>query len=357
MPEDLQISHPQPLGRLERVDLRTAWPREAQDFTPWLARDENISVLAETLGMELEVEAQEKDVGPFRADILCRGRNTDSDADSPDQESWVLIENQLEKTDHQHLGQLMMYAAGLHTATIVWIAQLFQDEHRAALDWLNEITDKHFRFFGLEVELWKIGESLAAPKFNIVSKPNDWTQEAGARQIEIGQMSALRQQQLKFWQDFSTLIEQRGNPVKIGKPKPQLYINSFLGKTGFRFSAGRKGKGTEGYIYVELYLSQDDAKPHFHLLKQQQSSIEEALNLNLDWRELPRNQASRILAILTDTDPTDKNDWPRQQAWLADTLVKFDKVFRPIVHELDATDWQPDDEPEEDDPDEIGQEP
>ena len=355
MPEDIELSHPQPLGRLERVDLRTAWPREAQDFTPWLARDENISVLAETLGMELEVEAQEKGVGPFRADILCRGR----DADSPDQESWVLIENQLEKTDHVHIGQLMTYAAGLHTATIVWIAQLFQDEHRAALDWLNEITDKHFRFFGLEVELWKIGESRAAPKFNIVSKPNDWTQEAGARQIEIEQMSALGKQQLKFWQDFSTLIEQRGNPVKLGKPKAQFSINSFLGRTGFYFSAGMNGK--KKHLYVDMRLFGDDAKPHFHLLEQRKDLIEKSLDMDIEWRELPQNKTSRIMAILPAVDPTDEQDWPRQHKWLADTLVKFDEAFRPHVHELDATDWQPEDELDEDDlgddPDETGQEP
>ena len=354
MPEDIELSHPQPLGRLERVDPRTAWPREAQDFTPWLARDENISVLAETLGMELEVEAQEKDVGPFRADILCRGRDTDS---PPEQESWVLIENQLEQTNHKHLGQLLTYAAGLHAVTIVWIAQPFRDEHRATLDWLNEITDERFRFFGLEVELWKIENSLAAPKFNMVSKPNEWTQEAGegARQGGSGSLSAIKQQQRRFWERFSNLIERRSSSVKLAKPKAQHWINSGLGKSGFHLSAGLHS--TKKQIHVELYLSQDDAKPHFHLLKQQQSLIEGSLGINLDWRELPNKQASRILTILANTDPTDENDWPRQQAWLADTLVKFDEVFRPIVHELDATDWQPDDEPDEDDPDEMGREP
>lgn len=351
MPEDIAISHPQPLGRLERVDLRTAWPSEAQDFTPWLAKDENISVLAETLGMELEVEAQEKDVGPFRADILCR------DTDSREQESWVLIENQLAQTNHTHLGQLLTYAAGLHAVTIVWIAQPFRDEHRATLDWLNEITDERFQFFGLEVELWKIGNSLAAPKFNVVSKPNEWTQEAGegARQVGSGSLSAIKQQQRRFWERFSSLIEKQGSSVKLAKPKAQHWIDSGLGKSGFKLSAGLNSHKKQ--IHVELYLSQDDAKPHFHLLKQQQSLIEGSLGVNLDWRELPNKQASRILAILTDTDPTDENDWPRQQDWLVGMLVKFDEVFRPIVHELDATDWQPDDEPDEDDPEETGREP
>src|SRR6056297_3245278 len=118
-----------PLGRLERVDLREIWLSEAQDFTPWLARPENLSVLAETLGMELELEAQEQAVGPFRADLLCKDLDSDK---------WVLVENQLERTDHRHLGQLMTHAAGLKAVSIVWIAASFTEEHRAALDWLNE---------------------------------------------------------------------------------------------------------------------------------------------------------------------------------------------------------------------------
>ena len=123
----------QPLGRLTRVDLRDIWTSEAIDFTPWLAQPENISILGDTLGIDLELEAQEKAVGPFRADILCKDIGTDS---------WVLVENQLERTDHTHLGQLLTYASGLQAVTIVWIAARFTEEHRATLDWLNKITDE-----------------------------------------------------------------------------------------------------------------------------------------------------------------------------------------------------------------------
>ena len=158
----------QTLGYLERIDLRKIWATEAEDFTPWLALPDNIKLLADTLGVNLEVEAQEKFVGPFRADILCKDIGTDT---------WVLVENQLERTDHKHLGQLLTYAAGLQAVTIVWVAANFTDEHRATLDWLNKITDANFRFFGLEVELWRIVDSPAAPKFNVVSKPNNWSRQ------------------------------------------------------------------------------------------------------------------------------------------------------------------------------------
>ena len=144
-----------PLGRLERVDLRAVWVNEAGDFIPWLAQEENVELLGETLGLDLEVEAQEKNVGPFRADILCKDTATGA---------WVPIENQLERTDHSHLGQLLTYAAGLEAVTIVWVARAFTEEHRATLDWLNEISDERFNFFGLEVEVWRIGEFDARPE-------------------------------------------------------------------------------------------------------------------------------------------------------------------------------------------------
>lgn len=153
------------LGRLEKVDLRTYWKSESHDFTPWLASPQNIQLLAEAIGLELEVEAQEKGVGPF-SDILCKDTTTND---------WVLIENQLEPTDHTHLGQLLTYAAGLQATTIVWVSERFTSEHRAALDWLNEITEEKFAFFGIEVELWRIGDSVPAPKLNSTSSASQMT--------------------------------------------------------------------------------------------------------------------------------------------------------------------------------------
>jgi hypothetical protein len=181
-----------PIGRLNRVDLRDIWASEATEFTPWLALPDNMAVLGEALGIDLELEAQEKAIGPFRADILCKDIGTDH---------WVLIENQLARTDHSHLGQLLTYASGLEAVTIVWIAAQFTEEHRATLDWLNKITDESFRFFGLEVELWRIEDSPAAPKFNIVSKPNNWSRSVAqaARAIDDAELSETRITQREYW--------------------------------------------------------------------------------------------------------------------------------------------------------------
>src|SRR5438477_3647796 len=119
------------LGRLERVDLRSIWTNEARDFTPWLATEENLKLLSEAIGMELTLETVERGVGPYSADIVCK---------DPACDAWVLIENQIEKTDHSHLGQLLTYTAGVNASTVVWISSRFTEEHRAALDWLNKYT-------------------------------------------------------------------------------------------------------------------------------------------------------------------------------------------------------------------------
>lgn len=180
------------LGRLEYVGLRNVFKSESMDFTPWLSNQENLSLLGDTIGIEIEFDSKEKEVGPFRADILCR---------RVDDNSWVLIENQIERTDHSHLGQILTYASGLDAATIIWIAQKFTEEHRSALDWLNEITEEEFAFFGIEVELLKIGDSPVAPRFNIVSKPNNWSRAVQKMARNRG-LTESKKLQLKYWETF-----------------------------------------------------------------------------------------------------------------------------------------------------------
>ena len=322
-----------PLGRLERVDdLRAnAWATEDQDFTPWLARPENLAVLAETLGLELETEAQEKKVGLFRADILCKEVRSDA---------WVLIENQLERTDHTHLGQLMTYAAGLNTVTVIWIAASFTDEHRAALDWLNGITNERFRFFGLEVELWRIGESPPAPKFNIVSKPNDWSRSI-ARAAADAELSETGIRQRKYWGALQKALNDEKGPVSGNRePPPRRWMRYPVGRTGFYLSATMKL--SKNRIQTELYIFGDDAKAFFGLLKRQKDEIEKELGYSLGWEEF--RYSGSIASYCDPVDPMDEEDWPRQHKWLADRLNTMHRVFAPRVKDLDPDDWQGDDQ-------------
>ena len=199
------------LDRLQPVELREIWQDEAGDFTPWLAEEENLDLLSETLGLELELEGQEINVGDFRADILCRNAVDGSR---------VLIENQLEGTDHSHLGQTLTYSAGLDIHTVIWIAKEFRAEHRAALDRLNEITKEDFQYFGIEVKVWQIGDSARAPQFEVVSSPNDWsrTVSQNTQRAVNSELSETQLQKEKFWIEFRDYMIQKGSHLRCPKP-------------------------------------------------------------------------------------------------------------------------------------------
>lgn len=164
----------------QNVTPREFWFHEARDFTPWLA--ENLSLLAESLNMALEFEEREKSVGNFRADLVCRNI-----ADG----SRVVIENQLTCSDHSHLGQVLTYAAGLQATTVIWVAEEFRKEHRATLEWHNEITAKRFRFFGVELRTWRVQASRYV-EFAITAKPESWMQLQEPRRYLIQESGESR---------------------------------------------------------------------------------------------------------------------------------------------------------------------
>lgn len=320
------------LGRLAKVELRDIWVSEATSFTPWLAREENLAVLAEALGFELELEAQEKSVGPFRADILCKELGSSS---------WVLIENQLERTDHAHLGQLLTYASGLEAVTIVWIAARFTEEHRSTLDWLNKITDDTFRFFGLEVELWRIGGSPAAPKFNIVSKPNDWSRSVAhaARVIDESELSDTRVTQREYWEQLHLELDRQKGPISGNrKAQPQSWMTYPVGRSGFMVSGVMIRPKKQ--VRAELYISNEHAKSYFFQLREQRDAIESELGFPLFWDELPNGRDKRISVTLDNADPENRSDWSRQHAWLANQINALRRVFENRVRALRSDDWQ-----------------
>ena len=310
------------LGILTKEDIRDIWKDEAKDFTPWLAREENISLLSETVRMEFEVEGTEIRVGPFEADILCRDTVTDEQ---------VVIENQLEPTDHKHLGQLLTYAAGLEAVTVVWIAERFTDEHRAALDWLNEITGERFSFFGLEIELWRIGGSPMAPNFNVVSHPNDW--KKGVSPSLQNDLTPTQQLYLEYWTGLQALLEQRNGVIKPVKPLPRNWIGFGIGRSKFRLDASASIR--DKWICVNLTLRGSDAKTHFNALKQDRIDIETAIGAKLEWEEKPEQKRSYISLSPPETDLEDREDWNRQHQWLCDKLEIFHKVFSPRIKALD----------------------
>ena len=177
------------LGRLERVDVRKAWSHEAQDFTPWLA--DNLGRLSSQLGIDLELEGTEVEVGSYRADIVARVPQTDDR---------VLIENQLELANLQHLGQVLAYLAGLEAKIVVWIAKGFKDEHLSAIRWLNEHTVAPFAFFAVQVGVVQIADSQLAPVFEVLERPNDWN-----RQVQSSQPVWRTQRKVSFGASFGLI--------------------------------------------------------------------------------------------------------------------------------------------------------
>lgn len=313
----------QSLGRLTSVKLRDCWEREDTDFTPWLASEANIVLLGETIGMELEVEQEEASVGEFRADILCR--DTASDA-------LVIVENQLERTDHTHLGQTLTYAAGLKAQTIVWIAASFREEHRSALDWLNEMSAQDINFFGIEIELWQIGDSEPAPKFNVVAKPNNWSRSAKVVAERRGSMTPGQTAQFEYWTAFAEYLQAKPIGIRPPKPYPVNWMSWGLGRSGGKMMAIANAK--EIMVGVDL-----DSRAHptwFEKLHEDRGSIEEELGFALEWQQKPGNKFS-ILRIRTSMDTRAKSKRPAAFAWMIKHMQAIETVFRPRFRDLDDT--------------------
>lgn len=315
------------LGRLSRVEHRDVWQSEPRDFTPWLALEENLELLSDALGLQLELQAVEQDVGPFRADILCRDALT---------QTLVLVENQLERTDHLHLGQLVTYAVGLEAAIVVWIAGAFTEDYRAAIDWLNRITVDNFHFFALEVELWRIGTSHPAPKFNVIAKPNAWSQsvEVAAKEVTRGASPERRQIRQEYWRELILLLDSR-NAALRAKSAPESYEMYFaIGRAGFAISA--QAGFRDGWIAVQVIARDDPTKVCFRQLLKDRENVEKELGFSLDWQLRPEFRSSVIEVRRTDVDPLSRSDWPSQHAWLADKLQALDRVFRPRIKLIDS---------------------
>jgi hypothetical protein len=310
------------IGKLEKIDVRELWNGEAKDFTPWLAKDENIKQLGDVVQIELEVIEQEKNVGPFKADILCK--NTIND-------HYVLIENQLERTDHTHLGQIMTYAAGLDAVTVIWIAKQFTEEHRATIDWLNRITDEQFNFFGIEIEAYKIGDSLPAPLFQIVSKPNEWSRTVRSA-ASAQNLTGAKTLNLEYWTAMKKYFEEKGTFLRHQKPQPQHWTNFALGKSYFHMAAVSSVR--DNFLRVEFLINTDNSKEDFRKLKEkfEQQSYEQ-ISQDLIWDEIPDKKVSWVY-LKKEANVSDKSDWKNQHQWFMETLEKFDKFFRPKIKKL-----------------------
>jgi hypothetical protein len=321
----------QPLGKLESVPPRDYWQDEARDFTPWLAQEENLQLLSETIGIDLELTSTEAPVGAFKADILAKEVGT---------EDFVVIENQLEKTNHDHLGKLITYAAGLNAKAVVWVTAELTDEHRKALDWLNDISGEACAFFGLEVELWRIGNSSPAPKFNPVCQPNEWAKSITSSD-EDREPTETKLLQFEFWRGLVDAAKIKGTFLRLRKPRPQHWYSLAVGRSRFHLSLTVNTQRQR--LGCELYIRHKDSKQAFALLAADKVHIESELDAQLEWHELPHKKDCRIVQYRPGI-VEDHANWPELHAWLLERVEAFYRTFSPRVKALDLGDEEQNEE-------------
>ena len=303
------------LGRIEKIDLREAWPNEAEDFTPWLS-EQGLDELGEALGLELEMQSREAPVGSFALDMLCTELGT---------KRTVIIENQLEKTDHDHLGKLLTYAGGFDANVIVWIAKEFRDEHRQALELLNQRTGEDTEFFGLVIELWKIGNSHPAPHFKMVVAPN---------RIIKGESERNR----RYREFFQKLIDSLREVGFIKKALVAQPSNSYYFSAGHadrvRYGARLTGRGE---ARIEIYIDSDDRewnKVLFDKLMKHRDDIESYLSESLEWERQDDRRHSIVAISRKGSIDDNPEKLEETRDWMVEKLLDFKRVFGPMLDEL-----------------------
>lgn len=311
------------LGTIERVDLREIWPHEARDFTPWLA--DNLESLGEALSLDLELRTAEAAVGAFSLDVLAH----DLGSDRP-----VIIENQLEATNHDHLGKLLTYAAGHDAYAAVWLVREFRDEHRQALDWLNQRTGDDTQFFGVIVEAWTIDGSRPAPHFRPVAFPNDWQkQTARPKRVDPSERGERYQ---NFFQEIRDTLQKDNQLIGLGKAQPRNWTNFASGYRGVWYGAVFSSGGR---VHVAISIDRGAAaldwnESLFDSLRERKVVIESELAEQLEWDQREGRRAYRILlrkegSIYDDPEPLEK-----LRDWMVDRLLAFKRVFTPHLQDL-----------------------
>ncbi len=270
------------LRRLEEIkDLRTVWPHEALDFTPWLSQDDNIALLADAVGLDITVDETESSVGDFNVDIFASETGTDRK---------IIIENQLEDTNHDHLGKLITYASGKSADVIIWVVKHAREEHKAAIEWLNNHTDDKIGFFLCEIKVYRIGTSEPAIKFEVIEKPNDWTKEV--RKNESA--NETQQRRYDYWvtfQDYAFQNVKFAKEFKRRRPSTDHWMNYSIGSSECYISVSQIRNRDE--INVALYIP--DSKQLYRTLLEQKEDIERTAGISLSWYELPERKASKVI--------------------------------------------------------------
>lgn len=310
------------ITELVPVDIKKAWPTEPAHFTPWLL--DNAAVLSEVLGVEVELDAREHKVGTFSLDLIGRVSGSDK---------IVIVENQYGSTDHTHLGQIMTYAGGTEPAIVVWIAESFRDEHRSALDWLNEHTPPKVGFFGIAlsaVRLHGAPAHLVAPKLDLVCKPNEWDKLAKASTSSGGAtgLSPTNALYKRYWERFAPLAKERG--WTNATAPAQNWWSLPAGVAGVTWGVSFSMFGARS----ELNFGSPEAAINLHRL-QELRSRRDALWVafgsdDVIFDDLPDKVACRLDVQLQGPKVTDESCWASTLAWMIDTQERLRAAVKAV---------------------------
>lgn len=304
------------IGKLTEVDVRTLWKHEQYDFSNWLAKPENIEYLNEILGLTLVDIDKEVYVGPYRCDLVAKDEMSNA---------VIIIENQLESTNHDHLGKILVYASGLNASVIVWIVTEAKEEHRAAVEWLNNNTSEMVNLFLIELHAYKIGNSDPAPKFEVIEKPNDFVKRGKSK--DNNDLNKSQSERLIFWERFNQIVVSRGKPFNPRKATTDHWYDVAVGTSEAHISIDLVNK--EGLIDVNLYIS--DNKELFDDLLSHKDEIEGKIGKELIWDKLEGKKASRVKYIIPGLNFDDHSNYDDLMNQAIDAAVKMRDVFKPCL--------------------------
>lgn len=285
------------IGKLTEVDVRDLWKHEQYDFSNWLAKEENIELLDDEIGLTLMDINKEVYIGSYRCDLVAKDETTGQ---------IVIIENQLEETNHDHLGKIITYAASLDAKTIIWIVKEAREEHKAAIEWLNNNSSEEIGFFLIELHAYKINDSLPAPMFKVVEKPNNFT-KTSKQNYSDKELNRSQNERLMFWEEFNTVIVAKGKPFSVRKPTTDHWYDVAIGTSEAHLAINLVNK--ENKIVLELYIL--DNKKLFDHLYEDKEKIENTLQMNFSWERLDGKKASRIKHDVLGLDFSDHSNYPQ----------------------------------------------
>ena len=306
------------IGKLEEVDIRELWKHEQYDFSEWLSKKENIENLNDILGLTLVDISKETYVGSYRCDLFAKDETTGIK---------VIIENQLEMSNHDHLGKIITYASGLDAKVVVWIVKEAREEHRSAIEWLNNNTNSNINFFLIEIHAYKIGNSDNAPMFQVIEQPNDFIKNN--KSINSNDtMNKSQSQRLEFWNQFNNVLVERGKPFNVRKATTDHWYNVAIGTSDAHIDITLVNK--DSVIGVELYIT--DNKELFDKLYQRKDEIENDLGLKLDWRRLNNSKASRIVTFIKGLNFDDHSNYNELMNKTIDLAVLMRDIFKKYIN-------------------------